>query len=600
MLTMATALWASRAWMEPTTVVQPDGTQLTIVPHGDVHMHWIETTDGVLLMHHEGGYYVAEVGADGNMTRSSLLAHERQQRSSEELQACQRQQQQKARFVMQAGRTVEQSRRAQVTGTGYFPHTGSPKCLVILVNFSDVKFTNADPMKQFTQYINGETQENLGQNEDKNTVGVKKYFEQSSGGKFTPEFDIVGPFDLPHTAAYYGEENGSSHDSRYGEFCKDAISAADATVDFSKYDNDGNGQAELVCVVFAGYGQSNNTTLPNTIWPKCGYQGVTTTDKTADGKTVTVGYMNCNAELRKSGLTDINGIGIFVHEFSHGMGLPDMYAIEGSAASKCDNQTMEFFDLMDYGEYANNGYSPVPYTAWEREAMGWMEVEQLTETTAGLELTPVISGGKAYKFGNGVNDEEFIYIENVQARNNDTRTLGHPYGHGLLAYHVAYASHSVNMADYPNSVAAKPRMAVVPAGGLLISGYRFVSGNNPTTADKPYTQSEYLEAVRRATFPGNAGVAQLTDAQALPNYMFYNHAEGGTSQTGFNLTDIKENEETKVVTLNFWKGNPTAITSASRAVSAGADACYTLDGRRLSGEPQRSGLYIRNGKKFVK
>ncbi|MFX7845242.1 immune inhibitor A domain-containing protein, partial [Acinetobacter baumannii] len=52
----------------------------------------------------------------------------------------------------------------------------------------------------------------------------------------------------------------------------------------------------------------------------------------------------------------INGIGLFVHEFSHCLGLPDFYA--SRLTSIYDNQGMEDWSVMDNGTYNMNGYVP--------------------------------------------------------------------------------------------------------------------------------------------------------------------------------------------------------------------------------------------------
>ena len=602
LLVMAVAIRAARAFSEPYSVTQPDGTTLTLTLHGDEHGHWTMTTDGVLVVNRGEGYYVAAIDDAGMLTATGLLAHSLQQRTPAEQAVCQQQRERQERFFERISKECDAGmRRAMVTGTRYFPHQGSPRSLVVLVNFQDVQFTSSDPVAQFNQYFSGETQQNLGQYEHNNVVSVRKYFEQSSGGQFTPQFDVVGPFTLSHDMAYYGEDSGDAgSDKNYYAFTDEVIQLADEVVDFHDYDNNGDGEAELVCVIYAGYGQSVSGNPSNTIWPKCGYRGF----NTADG--VRVGYMNCNSELRRLNSTTptaINGIGVFVHEFSHGMGLPDLYPNTTSART-FDNQSMEFFDLMDYGEYCKNGYAPVPYTAWEREVMGWTEVEVLTDTRKDMELLPLVQGGKAYKFGNGANSEEYIYLENMQPVNTTDPTLGAYYGHGLVAYHVAYSSGQVNMADYPNNVGGKPRMAVVPASGLLVSGYRFVPTGQTVTADKPYTQAEYLNSMRQAPFPGTEGVTSLTDEQQLPNYLFYTYPADGTQQTGYNLTDISEDTATGMVTFHFWKGEPqlTDISAVSSQSRRGTATYYMLDGRRVDRDIRLmpKGIYVTQGKKVVR
>ena len=67
------------------------------------------------------------------------------------------------------------------------------------------------------------------------------------------------------------------------------------------------------------------------------------------------------------------GIGVFCHEMSHGMGLPDLYWTlsyrprDEYGDVDFDNCGPEDWDLMDGGENLYNGMWPCQYTAWERE-----------------------------------------------------------------------------------------------------------------------------------------------------------------------------------------------------------------------------------------
>ena len=84
-------VYAVRAYPQPVTVQQSDGTCVTIVGHGDEDFNYVTTIDGVLLVKDGYGWMVAEVGIDGELQSSGVLAHDSSQRSTEELAAISRQ-----------------------------------------------------------------------------------------------------------------------------------------------------------------------------------------------------------------------------------------------------------------------------------------------------------------------------------------------------------------------------------------------------------------------------------------------------------------------------------------------------------------------------
>ena len=590
LLTLLTAIsiQAARALSEPFDVTQPDGTTLTIILHGDEYVNWLTTTDGTMVVETKQGYFVATIGDDGALQATKQLAHNVLQRSASEKQLCMQQQSRHTLFFEKAEQMVQAGRRAQINPDGgYCLHEGQPRVLIILANFSDLSFVTEDAHNVFDQLCNAETLPQFDENQNRNNLcSVRRYFQQSSHGKFNPQLDVVGPIDLPQTMEYYGaSEEGSSSDAHFSQFCKDAIAAVDGEVDFNDYDNDGDGRAELVCVIYAGYGQNVSGNPKDAIWPKCSRQNITTTDASAkdESKKVIVNYMNCGAELLHVSLGNtLNGLGTFIHEFSHGMGLSDHYATVSSA--RVDNQTPEFWDVMDYGEHAVNGYAPVPYTAWEQETMGWLEVEQLETSQTINEMLPLLKGGKAYKFGNGADAEEWFYLENVQSRDTENQIPGFVYGHGLLVMHVAYPKSTVNMAEYPNNNAGKPGVSIVPADGLVINGYRYGPG-------MPYTREEYQNSLKADPFPGTGGIDHLNATMELPNYKFY-HGEETPKQS---LRNITENDG--VVSFYFNDGTPSGIVDVRSNMKVDRGNYYDLQGRRIV-QPTK-GLYIVNGKKVV-
>ena len=99
----------------------------------------------------------------------------------------------------------------------------------------------------------------------------------------------------------------------------------------------------------------------------------------------TVSRFGINNELNnkpadtKDGKYYINGIGLFCHEFSHTLGLPDIYPTNGITEH---NQSPEYWDVMDMGNYQADGYQPIPYSPWEKSIVGWKQPTLLSDTEA--------------------------------------------------------------------------------------------------------------------------------------------------------------------------------------------------------------------------
>ena len=199
-LTTAMA-WAVKADPTPIVVTQPDGTRLTVVLHGDEHINWYSTLDGVLLVQTNAGYFVADIDDNGELTATRQLAHDRNERQAAELTLVEQQPRDRF-FAASQQKLLKQSsaRKAQHIKevATLFPHTGTPKALILLVDFPDEPFSLPDPKKSFEQYLNGSGEPvDYGNGENSNYGSVKKYFHDSSNGAFTPQFDIYGPYRLP-------------------------------------------------------------------------------------------------------------------------------------------------------------------------------------------------------------------------------------------------------------------------------------------------------------------------------------------------------------------------------------------------------------------
>ena len=525
------------AYPFPVTVKQPDGTMKQVLLRGDERHHWTTTLDGVLLSEYS----------------------------------------EPTPLVMRA---------PAVTSTSYFPHNGTPRVLVILAAYPDCDFTLSDPRKSFEQCLNSfGPQEDYGNGENRNVCSVAEYFTTVSYGKYTPLFDVVGPVMLPENMAVYGTNDDLT------KLCKDACNKlleAQPEFDFTPYDNDSDGKVDMVYIVHAGYGE-NMGGPKESMWACCSTATVTINDQmkiAISGCHSELAFNEATTESSFKGIPQINGIGVLIHEFSHGMGLPDIYSTQ-KAAQQTNNQSMQRFDVMDVGCYNGNSWKPAPYNAWEQEAMGWFTIEELGDPRTGLILTPILEGGTAYKIPNPLDENEYIILENIQKRGINSGA----YSHGLLVYHFAYAKETVNMGDAPNNTVGKPRVAVIPAGGLLISSY--LTGDN-----KDYTQQQFKEAHEAATFPGSKNITTLTDEMELPNFRFYTTADE-SELVGHSLYNITEDAETGTITLDYDEDSTTGISTLTTRPSPLTSKYYTLDGRRLSTRPTQKGIYIYQGKKTV-
>ena len=582
MMLIASAVRAGKADSRPVTIIQTDGSKLTVLGFGDEHHSWYTTTDGVILAHVGYSYYVANIDGAGNITPSAQLAHEAGERSATE-QILVKSQNREAFFSPVATRSYNSRiRRINIDNSSvpYFPHTGSPKAPVLLVQFADVKFSSTNPKRSFNDYMNAEgplTDYDMA--ESRNYGSVRQYFNDMSKGAFTPQFDVIGPITVSKKSAYYGageKETGA----RIYEMINEACTQAQALTDLSQYDANHDGIIDAVYVIYAGYSESIGGNSANDIWPKAGH--IPSSRQKTFGTVKAVRYAisselnyNPNHVFKEAPHKRICGVGLFCHEFSHTLGLPDTYS-----GLYEDNQEMEFWDLMDNGEYTDIGYTPTPYTPWEKETMGWIKIDTLKEAA---KVT--LNEGDYRKIVSDVS-KEYLIVENFQKIGWAKKMLGH----GMLVYRIDYPYSKVNMNDFPNSKKGKPGITVVPADSLLISSYRVHGKNAPPTTLQPYSQEEYLKSHGGDPYPGTSNITKILSVQL------------NGSKLEKSIYHINESTN-GIITFNFLKKNiPSGIVQIVKEKSNTADnRVFNIDGRFIgtttNGLPK--GIYIVNKKKVV-
>ena len=496
--------------------------------------------------------------------------------------------------------------RAIATSPNYVKHTGSITIPVVLVNFSDVKFTINNPKQAFEQFFNGDkydaNQTDYGNGNTFSHGSVALYFKDMSDSTFLPKFKVYGPVTVDHPETYYGGKNENNNDDENPQqLVKDALALIKDSVsseDFASFSADGGSTIESVYILYAGIDQNDNGPA-TAVWANTFRTG----GATLGGKEVRWYTMSGelspfkkdeSGKIKSDGsgtIPVIAGIGVACHEFTHALGLPDIYPTSNSA--RVDNQEMEYWDLMDGGEYSVNGFFPTAYTAFEKKQMGWpVTIEGLTGNASITMTTSTEKGGTAYKIVNPNNSLEYFMLECIQRRGWNK----YQYGNGLLVYHVNLPNNAIDLGTHLNNTPGFPGMAVVPADGACLSSY--IKAN----------KTNYSNSMRGDLYPGmgnmnpdTLNVSVLSDANPQPNFCWYNSAKTTKQPTNKALTNIIYNPSTGDVTFDYVSDVASGILPVWNN-ETGDRKIYSVDGRYLGTDLNAlpHGVYIVGGRKILK
>lgn len=412
-LAMPIVAFAVPATQKKVTLRQPDGAFVTVYMYGDEQSHYLTDMQGYPVEMSSDGFY-CYIGTDGVLTDAVLTA---QGATSRKSKACGIAQTNPANVL----KTYLQKRPAaserRFTSSRKSAVLGKRKVPVLLVQFPDISFT-LGTKERFNDMMNKE-----GYNYDGATGSCVDYFKENSNGKFLPEFDVFGPVTLDRESRYYGQNDTNGNESYLGYMIKEACQKLDGQVDFSQYDYDGDGVLDYVYVYYAGNGE-HDTGNPSLIWPQSWYMSATNAG-TFEIDGVTVNKFATSNELQSNG--KFVGIGIFVHEFSHVLGLPDLYATTYNASAF----TPGAWSVLAHGPYNNDGRTPPNYSAYERSELGWIELKELAKPE---DVTlPPITKNEGYRVSTERSNEYYVF-ENRQKKGWDEYIPGH----GMLVWHIDY------------------------------------------------------------------------------------------------------------------------------------------------------------------
>jgi M6 family metalloprotease domain len=306
------------------------------------------------------------------------------------------------------------------------------KQMVVLFSFSDQDFSKEHPdPKEYYQKLFNET----GFNEGFGPGCVADYYLAQSDGLLHLEFDVYGPVQVSSKAQPYDEPD--SNIRNYGrESMKEAtdlILEANPDLDYSQYDWDGDGKIEQVIYIYAGY-PGNTSKTYGYIWPNTSSFSTITTP---DG--MKISNYTASGEQWPTKTPRYCGLGTICHEFTHSLGLPDIYPAHNSSIYSAVDE----WDLMDGGNFTNYGWCPPNFSPLEKMLLGWLTPIELKDATTITDMKPVEEDGAVYQIKH--TDTEYLLLENRQWKGWD---LGIP-GKGLVIYSVnfdesAWINNSVN------------------------------------------------------------------------------------------------------------------------------------------------------------
>lgn len=366
-------------------------------------------------------------------------------------------------------------RRVRNAAAERAPLRGAVRVVVVLAQFSDKAMAETNQHFNDLFFSTGVLPKG----------SVREYFQEVTNGLVDLQGEVVGPYTLPKTLAQYanGASGTGSVQPNARTMARDAAEAANADINFSTYDNDGDGFVDAFIVIHAGRG-AEVTGSKSDIWshkwvlPGSAYA--------ADGAKI-YAYLTVPEDSK---------IGVCAHELGHLLfGFPDLYDTDYSS------EGVGNWCLMGGGSWNGGGDLPAHPSAWCKVNQGWANAV-VVNSNAQIDVEDVKASQKVYRlWKNGGAGSEYFLMENRQKGGYDQLLPGA----GLLIWHIDESIDS-------NSNEMHPKVGLVQADGKR----DLEQGSNRGDAGDPY--------------PGSANNTAFTPT-STPNSESYAHASTDVSVT---------------------------------------------------------------------
>jgi len=304
--------------------------------------------------------------------------------------------------------------------------SGQFKAIAILVRFTD------HPSQVVATYF-----DNLIFGSNGNTV--KDYYQEASYGTL----DIItvnlpsstGWLQMPHTYAYYvdGNYGFGAWPNNAQKLTEDAVAAANPYVNFSQYDNDGDGYVDALFVIHTGPG-AEWTGNVNDIWS---HAWSCFLDPYVDGVWVNGYSMEPEYWSSPGDMT----CGVYSHELGHVFGLPDFYDYD------YDSRGLGRWSVMAGGSWNGpSGDSPAHFDAFSRIFLGFADAIIVNNNMTSVSFPAVEDTGIVYRlWTDGQQGNQYFLAENRQQTGFDAYLPSE----GLMLYHVDEAVSGNDNQWYP-------------------------------------------------------------------------------------------------------------------------------------------------------
>lgn len=441
-LLSAILLTAGPARRTPLTFTQPDGTTFQARVRGDEHMHVITDLEGHALVRNGDGFWCyAYYNADGTPVSSghpvggavpghvlsasmtipyaALSLRSNVRRAETETALAQN------RTLLQRIRRTHAGEEGPV----------NKHSIVILAEFKDLSmtYTRQDFVDMLTQ---------KGYSRHGAAGSAMDYFDAMFLGDYHFEFTVTPIVRLSRSIGYYFA-NDEGQDRNPAQAVAEACQKAhdEYGIDFSMFDDDGDGTVDNVIVFVAGKDEAEHPDEEKWIWSHAWSLRSAGIVCELDGKRID--SYAATSEIRRDaeGKDTFATIGTFCHEFSHTFGLPDFYDTDYEGSGGQANGLFSSLDLMDAGNYNGWGNLPPHYSALDYHVLGLGECQPIGPGNHTLE--PISAGRRYLRYETGNEGEYFLF----ECRDNTAgwdREIG---GKGLLVYHIDRSKNPAGHSD---------------------------------------------------------------------------------------------------------------------------------------------------------